>query len=439
MRIACLFLTLSICHAEDWPQWRGPQAAAISTQSNLPTEWTAEKNIAWKTPIPGRGHSSPVVWGKRIFLTTSIEGAAIEGVKAPPHSLRGKPFIHPDSVGVDHNYALKILCLDNETGKILWERTAYDGPVYDARHRKNTYASPTPVIDGKYVYVSFESQGLYAYDFDGKQVWKARAGNIKSEGLGAGTSPVLFEDVLLLQCDQDEGPDSFLAAFSTRNGELLWKAPRKNHSGWSTPLLVQSGKQTQLIASGAETTVAYDPRTGKELWNGPGVEGNAVPSSVAGHGMVFLSAGYPTKRALAFRLEPDGAKLAWQYEKGTAYVPSPILYGDYLYLISDKGLLTCLDARTGKLIYEGKRPPVPATFSASPVAFDNKIFITSEDGETFVIQAGPEHQVLATNTIGEPVYASIAITDGALLLRGEKNLYSIRKPRSVAVQGPRIH
>lgn len=426
MKAAALFLLASTCFAENWPQWRGPQASAVSSQPNLPTEWSAEKNIAWKTAIPGRGHSSPVIWGNRILLTTSIEGDAAEGRKAPAHTLRGKPFLHPDSVGADHRYTLKVLCLDRDSGKILWERTAYEGPVYDNRHKKNTYASPTPVTDGRNVYVSFESQGIFAYSLDGNLLWKARPGDIKSEGLGAGTSPVLFEDVLILQCDQDDGDDSFIAGFSTRNGELLWKTRREIHSSWSTPVLVTVDGKPQLIASGNESTIAYHPRTGKEIWKGPGVEGNAVPTSVFGHGMVFLTAGYPTKRVLAYRLDSEGGKVAWQYDKGTAYVPSPILYGDYLYVLTDKGLVTCFEAKTGKLVYEGKRPPIPATFSASPVAFDNKLFFTSEDGDTFVVQAGPEHQILATNSIGEGVYASIAISDGALFLRGTNHLYCIR-------------
>ncbi|HUQ92610.1 MAG TPA: PQQ-binding-like beta-propeller repeat protein [Bryobacteraceae bacterium] len=211
-------------------------------------------------------------------------------------------------------------------------------------------------------------------------------------------------------------------AFSTRNGEMLWKQPRKVQVGWSTPLLFQS----QLITTSSEATIAYDPRTGKELWRGPGVANTSVPSLVAGHGLVFVSAGYPQKKIIALKTGAGAGQVAWQYDKGPGYVPSPILYGDYLYVISDRGLITCFDARTGKVAYEGGRPPVPATFSSSPVAFNGKLFITSEDADTYVIQAGPEHKVLRTNALGEPVFASIAIGDGALFLRGARNLYCIR-------------
>jgi outer membrane protein assembly factor BamB len=202
---------------------------------------------------------------------------------------------------------------------------------------------------------------------------------------------------------------------------------------WSTPLLVNTGKRVELIASGNESVISYDPATGKELWRGKGLESNAIPSPVAtaGHDMVVVSAGYPAKTAYAIRLGASGelkdADIAWRYAKGTAYVPSPILYGDYIYLLTDKGVMTCLDARTGEVKYEGGRVPSPATFTASPVAFDGKILLTSEDGDTFVVKAGPKHEVLRTNSLGEPVYASPAMADGKIFIRGEKNLYAIEQ------------
>jgi outer membrane protein assembly factor BamB len=199
---------------------------------------------------------------------------------------------------------------------------------------------------------------------------------------------------------------------------------------WSTPVLVKSGNRAELVTCGTESIIAYDPATGKEVWRCKGVESNAIPSPVVGHGMVVVSAGFPAKRAFAIKLGGSGdltdtPNIAWKYDKGTAYVPSPILYGDYIYLITDRGILTCLDAKTGQVKYEGGRVPVPATFTASPVAYDGKVLLTSEDGETFVIKAGPAHEVLRTNSVGEPVYASPAIASGKLFVRGEKHLFCI--------------
>jgi outer membrane protein assembly factor BamB len=418
--------------AQNWPQWRGPQGSGISDEKNLPSEWSADKNILWKTPLPGRGHSSPVVWGNRIFLTTDIEGDVVPGAKAIQHVRKGEIWVHPDSVSGNRKHTLKVLCLDRATGKTLWEKNAYEGTVLDDRHRKNTYASSTAVTDGKLVYAFFEAEGLYCYNFAGKLIWKTSVGKVSKVGMGPGTSPVLYENLIILQCDQEDGgPDiSFIAAVDKRTGKEVWRIKRDHRKTHATPLIVRTGKRAELIASGWETVVAYDPATGKELWRCEGVRGWAIPSPVANPDMVFVSAGYPGKRAMGIKLGANGdltgtPNLVWSYDKGTAYVTSPILYGDYLYLVSDKGILTCIDAKTGAIKYEGGRVPTPATFSASAIAFDGKIFLTSEDGDTFVIKAGPKHEVLTTNSLGEPVYASPAISDGMLFIRGEKNIYCI--------------
>ncbi|MEK6304566.1 MAG: PQQ-binding-like beta-propeller repeat protein [Acidobacteriota bacterium] len=417
----------------NWAQWRGPNGSGISTDKDLPTEWSDTKNVQWKTAIPGRGHSSPIIWGKRIFLTTSIEGPVVPGAKAVTHIRRGQVYRHPDSVGGDHSYTIKVLCLDRETGKVLWERTAYEGTVFDDRHRKNTFASATPVTDGKYVWALFDAEGLYCYDFEGKLVWKTSLGKIAKMGMGNGMSPVLFEKLVILQCDQEDGgPGSFIAALDKLTGKEVWRVARTQRKTWATPVLVRSPQRTELIASGAESIVSYDPATGKELWHCEGTVSHAIPSAVTGHGMVFVSGGSTgqPKVAMGIRLGGSGdltgsPYVVWKYNKGTAYVPSPIVYGDYLYIVTDGGIITCLEARTGEIKYEGGRVPVPATFTASPVAFDDKILLTSEDGDTFVIKAGPACEVIRTNSLGEPVYASIAIGAGKLFIRGDKHLYCI--------------
>ncbi|MDQ3803715.1 MAG: PQQ-binding-like beta-propeller repeat protein [Acidobacteriota bacterium] len=418
----------------NWPQWRGPEGAGVSAEKNLPEEWSETKNVKWKTPIPGKGHSSPIVWGKRVFLTTAVEGPVVPGAKAAVHKIEGQDWKHPDSVGADRKHTFKVIALDRDTGRVVWEQTAWEGTPYDDRHRKSSYAASTPATDGKAVFAFFGAEGLYAYDAaSGKLQWKADLGKLGTVGMGTGTSPVLHRNLVIIQADEEEGKNSFIAALDKKTGREVWRTPRKVQVSWATPLLVNTGKRTELVTSGTESVVAYDPLTGRELWRSKGVESNAIPSPVAttSHDMVIVSAGFPAKIAYAIRLGATGelkeTDIAWKYAKGTAYVPSPILYGDYLYLITDKGVMTCLDAKTGEVKYEGGRVPVPATFTASPVAFDGKILLTSEDGDTFFVKAGPKHEVLRTNSLGEPVYASPALASGTIFIRGEKHLYAIGK------------
>ncbi|HSE16816.1 MAG TPA: PQQ-binding-like beta-propeller repeat protein [Pyrinomonadaceae bacterium] len=417
--------------AGNWPQWRGPDGSGISNEKNVPSEWSPTKNIKWKTPIDGRAHSSPIVWDNRIFLTTAIEGEVVTGAKAVKHTGEdGKEFLHPDSVGANKKHTFKVISIDRDSGKIVWQATAWEGTPYDNRHRKSSYAASTPATDGKLVYAFFGTEGLYAYDFKGKLAWKADVGKLGTVGMGTGTSPILFNDLVIVQCDEENGEASFIVAVDKKTGKEAWRTPRKIQVSWATPLLVRTATRAELITSGTEAVVAYDPATGKELWRHKGVESNAIPSPVANNEMVFLVAGFPAKIAMAIKLGQSGdltgtPNVPWTYAKGTAYVPSPILYGDYLYLTTDRGILTCIDAKTGEVKYEGGRIPIPATFTASPVAFEGKILMTSEDGDTFIVKAGPKHEVLGTNSVGEPVYASPAIADGRIFIRGEKNLYCI--------------
>ena len=419
---------------ENWAQWRGPDGLGISAGTAYAEEWAPDKNIAWKTPIPGRGHSSPVVWGDRIFLTTSIEGKPAPPDHKPPihpDFSHNPGYLHPDSVGSNHLHTLKVLAFDATTGRQLWEHTPYDGTMYDDRHRKNTYASPTMVTDGKLVYAFFESAGLYAYDANGKLAWKKSLGGIAKAGLGPGTSPIIFENLLILQCDQEMGKGSYIVALDKSDGREVWRQERSTRRSWATPLIVRAANRVELIASGAERVTAYDPKTGRELWYARGVRSHPIPSAVATQGLVFLTAGSQAKVAFAVRPGADGdvtdtPSIVWRYTKGTAYVPSPIAFGKYLYLMTDKGLMTCLDALTGEVLYEGGRPPIPATFTASPVAYGERILITSEDGDTFVVKAGPTHEIIRTNSVGEPVYASLALAGGTIYIRGEQHLFAVR-------------
>jgi len=438
MRFTTLLLSLSVLlqaplspAVDTWPQWRGPGGLGVA-EGSYPETWSATENVAWKTPIPGRGHSSPVVWGERVFLTTSIAGEQYPGRTAPDHlGFDLQPgYLHPDSVGVDYAHTLKVLAIDTADGSIAWEHTVYEGPVFDNRHRKNTYASATVATDGEMVFASFESEGIYAFDVDGTPRWDTDFGGMPKAGLGPGTSPVLYQNLVILQGDQEMGDGSFIAALERDSGDVVWYRQRSNRRSWATPLLVETDGRTELIASGAEAVIAYDPATGTELWRADGTVSHPIPSIVAGDGLAFATAGSQRKVALALRLgEVDaGERIVWRHDKGTAYVPSPILYQGLLYLMTDRGIMTALDAASGELVYEGGRVPVPATFTASPVAFDGKILQVSEDGDTFVLRAGPVHEIIRTNPLGEPIYASPALAAGTIYIRGAEHLFAIREP-----------
>ncbi|HEV7396888.1 MAG TPA: PQQ-binding-like beta-propeller repeat protein [Pyrinomonadaceae bacterium] len=431
--LSLTFFTATASADPNWPQWRGPDGQGVSVEKGLPTEWSATKNVKWKTPIEGRGHSSPIVWGKKIFLTTALDGKQIPGRTAGvTHKLSdGTDFVHPDALGADQTHTLKVICIDRASGKILWERVAYEGPVKDSRHKLASFASSTPATDGKLVFAFFGSEGLYAYDYSGNLAWKKSLGTLGTASVGYGVSPILYEKLVLMQCD-DSGGHSFIAAFDKKTGKEVWRVAREVDITWTTPVLVHAGNRVELVTAAAEAIISYDPLTGKELWRHKGLQSNAVPTPVVSHDLVVVSSGSPLKVALALRAGGSGdvtgtSQLVWSYNKGTAYVPSPILYGDYVYLMTGNGSITCLDAATGKVEYEGARVPKATMFLASPVAFEGKILLTSEEGDTFVLKAGPKHEVLGTNSLGESVYASPAIADGRIFIRGEHTLFAIGK------------
>ena len=407
--------------AENWPQWRGPQGQGISSETQLPAEWGPNRNIAWKTPLP-HGYSSPIVWEDRIFLTTALEGEVVPGVV--PESVRiEQP--HPDSVSGDRKHTLKVLALDTKSGKVVWEQTAYEGPVFDARHRRSTFAGPTAITDGKMVYAYFGPEGLYAYDFNGKLVWKI-VEKFHTLGLGTGTSPILFENAVIIQRDQDD-KTSVVVAYDKLTGKELWKTPRPVQISWSTPVLVEVGGRTELVTNGSENVIAYDPKTGKELWRTRGVRSNAIHTPLVGKGLVIVTAGFPAKRIIAIRPgeQPDDKRVAWEYTKGTGYVLSNILYGDHVYLSTDNGILTALNAETGEVVYEGGRPPKPTHFMGSAVAYNGMIAMTSQDGDTFLVKAGPKYEIVRVNSVDEPVYSSLAIANGRIYIRGDKHLFAV--------------
>src|SRR5262245_37936134 len=294
-----LVIATATLSAENWPQWRGPGSQGISSEANVPTEWSATRNVAWKTELPG-GHSSPIVWNDRIFVTAVIEGDAVPGAKAVGHIVDGQVWVHPDSVAADRKHTMKVLALDARSGKVMWERTAYEGTVYDARHRRSSFAGPTAVTDGRMVYAYFGPEGLYAYDFSGGLAWKV-VERFKTLGLGTGTSPLLFQDLVIIQRDEDEGKASTIVAYDKRTGRERWKTARPIQISWSTPVLVAAGSREELVTNGTELAIAYDPATGKELWRTTGVESNAIHTPLVGKGLVIVTAGFPDKKVIAIR------------------------------------------------------------------------------------------------------------------------------------------
>ncbi len=414
--------------AATWPAFRGHDLNGLSTEP-IPTEWGPEA-ILWKTEIEGRGHSSPIVWGNRIFLTTAIEGDEIEGAGPPTHTFSGQEFKHPMAVAGNRHHTMKVMALDTASGEILWSQIAYEGPVYDDRHQDSSYASPTPVTDGKRVYAYFGSEGVYAYDFDGEPVWKTDIGDIKTVGLGVASSPVLFEELIIFQADEDSGEDSFIAALDTATGKEAWRTPRPVQVSWATPRIVEHDGRVEMLTSGNEWVISYDPSTGKELWRAPGLENNAIHVPLVIDDLVIFTSGYPEKMSFAMRLGGEGElgkdARVWQYEKGTAYMPSNLLVDGLLYLTNDGGVITCLDARTGGVVYEGGRA-VGGRFAASLVGIDGKVLQINQDGDAAFIKAGREHEVIATGELGEQVWATPAIAGGRIYVRGNQHLFAIGK------------
>ncbi len=417
---------------KNWPGLGGPAGMSISGETGLPIEWSPTKNIAWKTPIPGRGYSSPVIWGDRIFLTTAIKGDAVPGQAPVGHLRGGSPYVHPDSVDGTYSHQYRVVALDVNGGDVLWDVLAHEAPPYDDRHKMGSYAAPTIATDGEYVFAYFGTPGLFAYDFEGNLQWSAAVGKIPTLGLGVGTSPVLAGDLVIIQADEDSGDHSAIAAFDKRTGEEAWRVARPTSLTWATPTLVTGGDRDELVTIGNEWLISYDPATGEELWRMQGLEANAIHRPLVHGNTIIATAGYPQKVIKAVRLGGDGDLtdtdfLEWTYNKGTAYIPSNLAYDGYVYLLNDQGILTCLDADTGKIVYEGGRMPVAQRFSASPVAFDGKFLMPGVDGDVFVIRAGPEFEVLSTNSLGEGIWANPAISNGRIYIRTLEHLWAIEQ------------
>lgn len=419
--------------ADNWPQFRGPHSNGLPAVEDpkLPDKWSDTENVAWKTEIPGVGWSSPVVWGDRIYLTSVINTGDMEKPKKGLYFGGERP---PSKD--DHRWM--VYALDFKTGKIVWEREASKGVPETARHLKNSYASETPVTDGERVYVYFGNVGLFAYDKAGKLVWSQTMGPYKMRyGWGTAASPILFKDRLYIVNDNDD--QSFIACYDAKTGKKIWKTDRDEGSNWSTPFIWENDKRTEIVTAGTRKIRSYD-LDGKLLWELGGMSSITIATPFTRFGLLYLSSGYVGDQVRPIYAVKPGASgdislkgeetsndyVAWYQKQAGPYNPTPLVYGDYYYTLLDRGFLTCHDAHTGKLIYDKQRlDPAASAFTSSPWAYNGKLFLQSEDGDTFVVQAGPEFKLLGKNSINDMAMATPAIVQGSLVLRTASKLYRI--------------
>jgi outer membrane protein assembly factor BamB len=403
--VAALLLSLPL-RAENWPEFRGPTGQGI-VSGPLPTEWSTEKNVVWKQALPGSGWSSPVIYDGKIYLTASVPGAG----------------------GGKGDLSLKALCLDAKTGKPLWDREVFREDAKAPKiHTKNSHASPTPICDGKRLWVHFGHMGTACLDLDGKIIWKKS--DLKYAPVhGNGGSPILAGDALVFSID---GSDlQIVIALNKATGKELWRTERKqtvsNKFSFSTPLLIEVDGKQQIISPGSGAVMAYDPKNGKEIWRVRYGEGySVIPRPVFGHGLLFLGTGYNSPNLLA--IKPDGkgdvtdSHVAWKLTKAAPHTPSALLAGDSVFIVSDGGIASCLDAKSGNVHWSER---VGGKYSASPLLADDKVYFQNEEGDTVIVKASAKYEMIGKNSLGERTLASPAAVDGALFIRTDKNLYRI--------------
>ena len=421
----------------NWPSFRGPGASGVADGLPLPADWDGptSRNVRWKTPIPGLGHSSPIIWGNRLFVSTAISGVEKPELKVGLYGDIG-------SVQDNTSHRWVVYCLDTQTGKIVWEKTVYAGVPKVKRHPKATHANSTLATDGRHLIAFFGSEGIYCFDMDGTQQWKRDLGVLDSAFYVApeaqwefASSPIIYQDSVLIQCDVLNG--SFVAALNIKDGTDLWRTPRADVPTWGTPTVHADGAAAQMIVNGYKHTGGYDVRTGKELWRLKGGGDIPVPTPVVAHGLVFITNAHgPMAPIYAIRLNATGdisltanessnQFVAWSYPRDGAYMSTPLVYGDYLYNTRINGVLNCYEAKTGTRAYQQRLGGGTSGFSASPVAGDGKVYIPSEDGDIYVVKAGPAFELVSRNTMGEICMASPAISGGVLYFRTQSHVVAV--------------
>jgi outer membrane protein assembly factor BamB len=427
--------------AANWPQWRGPSGLGLSRDANLPVTWSARDNVAWSATLAGLGSSSPIVWGDRIFATSQVGQVPLEG-EAHPQLARDDPSLvvrerpiggrrdsrphGPDAV------FLVLEAFSRPDGRRLWEyRVRARGPLPDL-HEKHNLATPTPATDGELVFAWFGTGQIAAMDMSGRVVWEQHLGDAYSPfdiNWGHGSSPVLYQDLLILLCDHDSA--SYLLALDKRTGTLRWKADRgKGRASYSTPLVLPGASGDELLVNSSERIDAYDPRTGQLLWHADAPRQSPIPSAVFHDGVIYLTRGYRNSPYLALRPGGRGdvssSHVLWRMPGGGSYAASLVHYQGLLYFTNDVGVLTCADAKSGARVWQTR---LDGVFFASPVAGDGKIYFVSQTGETFVVRAGREPEILARNDVGERLVASPAISNGQIFLRSDGRLFAIGRLR----------
>lgn len=474
---------------QNWHQWRGPQATGVAPQGNPPTEWSETKNIKWKVEIPGQGSASPIVWGDKIFVSTAIKtertGEAADTAAARSRGLFRQVAL-TDSLSKDNGsnatsatllaqnteqpsgarpggergrdrerggfgrpggggrgggnpfgitpptniYQFVVLCIDRKTGNTLWQKTANELVPHEGHHQTASFASASPVTDGKHVWVSFGSFGLYCYDMAGNLVWEKDLGDMQTRMMfGEGSSPALHDGSLVVLWDH-EG-DDFIATFNARTGDEKWRMPRDEPTTWSTPLVTDEGGVTQVVTSGANRIRSYDFRTGQLLWECGGLGSNPIATPVVIDGVAISMTGHRDPAGIAVPLDARGDvsgsdKIAWQVKETTPYIASPVLYDDLLYFTKSRNaILSIVEAKTGKVVVNQKRLPDQDTLYASPVGAAGRVYFPSREGMTVVIKHGREFEVLAQNQLDETIDASPAIVGREMFIRGDKHLYCI--------------
>lgn len=413
---------------DNWPQWRGPLANGTAPRGKPPATWDKNTNIKWKTELPGLGSSTPIVWGDLVFVLTAID----TGREADPADIpKADPRFQKKTKPPTTYHQFVVLAIDRRSGKVRWKRVAAEAVPHEGHHPTHSYAAYSPSTDGKFLYVSFGSRGLYCYDFGGKLRWK-RTDLPRLEtrlGWGEGASPALHGDSLIVPWDH-EGP-SHLYVLDKRTGQTRWKVDRDEVTTWNTPLVVDCKGRTQIVVTATKFIRGYDLADGRVLWKCGGLTINCIPSAVRYGDSVICMSGY--RGAAAFRISLDARgnvtgtdTILWSYRRGTPYVPSPLLSGDRLYFTqTNEPLLTCLNAKTGAVILDRQRLGALRTLYASPVEADGRIYVTDRDGTTIVLPRGEERKVLSVNRLDEPIDASPAIVGKQLFLRGASHLYCI--------------
>jgi outer membrane protein assembly factor BamB len=411
----------------NWHQWRGPDATGVAPHAEPPLHWDAQTNIKWKAELPGEGSATPIVWENKVFVVAAEKTDRV--AENPP-----QPAPDARTVPPSNYYRFLVMCFDRETGKLIWERVATEEVPQEGQHLTNTYASSSPVTDGRRLFVSFGSRGIFCYDLDGNLKWERDLGQMRTRrGWGEGVSPALHGETLIVNWDHED--PSFIVAMDAETGKTRWQADRDEPTSWATPLVVEHNGRKQVIVNGTKRVRSYDLDTGEVLWECGGQTVNAIPSPVATNDMAIVMSGYQGANAVAIPLDAkgditDSDTVRWSHRRNTPYVPSPLLLGDRLYFTSsNNGILSSLDISTGKVIYGPVRIPGVSNLYSSPVAAGGRIYITGRDGTTTVLKPGDKFEVLATNVLNDPIDASPVAVGKQLFLRSNRYLYCIEEQK----------